>query len=335
MSVVVWPEMAWAHLVSASRPWEPDPCAESPEDMATTKLHADEVDIDGQLVGGLVATQFPQFAELPVEAVASTGTVNAIYRLGDNLCVRLPRSQRWVSDLGKELEWLPELAPRLSLAVPEPVARGEPGAGYPYEWAIYRWLEGNTFATDRVDDQRQVATDLAEFIAELGQIDPTGAPRSGRLPLRQLDDVTRAAIAAAGDSVDTEAVTAAWNHSLRSPVWDRTPVWRHCDLLPPNLLVEDGRLKAIIDFGGAGVGDSAADLIAAWSVLGDEGRSLFRDVVDVEDGTWDRARGFALHQALLIIPYYRVTNPGLVTVATRTVREVLADLGRGATASHP
>lgn len=291
------------------------------------KMHDAEVDIDAGLVGRLVAAQFPQLADLPIREVRSTGTVNAIYRLGDHLCARVPRVREWARDLDKEWHWLPKLAPRLSLSVPEPVGMGRPGSSYPFSWAIYGWIDGQAYADELVDDERQAARDLARFVAELRRIDPVaGAPRGGRRPLRELDAVTRAAIGSARDVIDSDAATAAWEHALQAPAWTGTPVWIHSDLLRPNLLVRDGRLCAVIDFGGVGVGDRATDVIAAWSVFGRAGRGVFRDALEVDDGTWDRARGIALHQAALIIPYYRDTNPGFVAPATRTVEEILADL---------
>jgi aminoglycoside phosphotransferase (APT) family kinase protein len=295
------------------------------ERVAAKKLHDGEVDIDAALVRRLLAAQFPHLCDLRVEEVQSTGTVNAIYRLGDDLYVRMPRIAQWAGDLEKELEWLPKLAPHLSLAVPEPVAQGEPGRGYPFAWGIYSWIRGETFAIDRVDEH-QAAADLARFVAELRRIDPTRAPRSGRAPLQHLDSVTRGAIDELRGVVDTDAVTAAWERCLQAPVWEGSAVWRHGDLLPPNLLVAGGRLTAVIDFGAGGIGDPAADVIAAWSVFGPSGRAVFRNSLDVDDGTWARARGYALHQALLIIPYYPETNPGFVVTATRTVEQVLADM---------
>ena len=289
-------------------------------------MHEDEVDIDAALVRALLDEQFPELASSPIEPVASNGTVNAIFRLGPDLCVRLPRVARWGRDLSKEARWLPQLAPQLSLAVPEPVAVGEPGAGYPFPWAIFRWIDGETYETDRVDDERRAAVDLAQFVTELRRIDITGAPRSGRSPLADLDELTRGAIASLPDSMDRDAITAAWERGRDAPAWDGEAVWRHCDLLPPNLLVAAGRLAAVIDFGGVGVGDSAHDVIAAWSVFGATGRATFRHALDVDDATWERARGVALHQALLIIPYYPDTNPAFVTMAERTVGHVLEDL---------
>lgn len=293
--------------------------------MSENKMHTDEVHIDAVLVRKLVAEQFPRWADLPVRAVRSTATVNAIYGLGDRLYVRLPRVEEWAQDLDKEWRWLPRLAPPVSLRVPEPVGMGHPAGSYPFSWAIYRWIEGQPYSDDLVDDERQAARDLAQFVVELRRIDAVGAPRGGRKPLRELDADTRAAIEASRNVIDSDAATAAWERALQAPAWRGTPVWIHSDLLRPNLLVHGGRLCAVIDFGGVGVGDPAADVIAAWSVFGYTGRRAFRDALTVDDGTWNRARGFALHQAAMIIPYYAETNPEFVTLAKRTVEEVLAD----------
>ena len=288
-------------------------------------MHLDEVEIDAGLVGRLVAAQFPRLADLPIRAVASTGTVNAIYRLGDHLYARLPRVQSWAKDLDKEWHWLPRLAPHLSLQVPVPVAKGRAHSGYPFAWAIYRWIDGQPYADDLVHDERQAAKDLAQFVGQLRGIDPVvGAPRGGRRPLADLDTDTREAIKSGRGLIDSDAATTAWERALEAPAWTGQPVWIHTDLLRPNLLVNGGRLSAVIDFGGIGIGDPAADVIAAWSVFGPSGRATFRSALDVDDGTWSRARGFALHQAAVIIPYYRETNPGFVTLAQRTIEEILA-----------
>ena len=293
--------------------------------MSTQKMHESEVDIDASLVRRLLAEQFPRWSDLPIRAVRSTATVNAIYRLGDHLYARLPRVEEWARDLDKEWRWLPKLAPRLSLRVPEPVGMGHPAGSYPFCWAIYGWIEGQPYSDDLVDDERQAARDLAQFVVELRRIDPVGAPRGGRRPLRELDAVTRAAIESARGIIDGDAATAAWERALQAPAWEGTPVWIHSDLLRPNVLVHGGRIRAVIDFGAVGVGDPAADVIAAWSVFGRRGRKTFRSALDADDGTWNRARGFALHQAVMIIPYYAETNPRFVALAKRTVEEVLAD----------
>jgi aminoglycoside phosphotransferase (APT) family kinase protein len=290
-------------------------------------MHDGELDIDAELVQRLVAGQIPQLAGLPVRPVGSTGTVNAIYRLGDDLCVRLPRVRRWADALVREQLWLPRLAPHLSLRAPKPVSAGRPAAEYPFAWAVYRWLAGQPYADDLVADEREAAADLAQFVLELRGLDPAGAPRAGRRPLRELDADTREAIESAAGVIDSASVLAAWADALDAPAWDGTPTWIHADLLRPNLLVDGGRIGAVIDFGSVGAGDPASDVIAAWSVFGRAGRATYRAALDVDDATWSRARGIALHQAAMIIPYYATTNPGFVTLAKRTVEEILADVG--------
>jgi len=296
------------------------------------RMHEGEVEIDAGLVGRLVASQFPELAGLPVRAVRSTGTVNAVYRLGDRLYARLPRMPHWALDLAKEWHWLPRLAPQLSLQVPEPVGRGRPEGGYPFTWSIYGWIDGEPYADEHVDDERRAAADLARFVAELRGVDPAGAPRGGRRPLRELDGMTREALAAADGVIDAAAAAAAWERALVAPAWDGSPAWIHADLLRPNLLVRGGRIRAVIDFGGVGAGDPATDVIAAWSVFGPAGRNVFRAALGIDEGTWERARGIALHQAAMIIPYYEATNPGFVALARRTVEQVLA--GYSADTSH-
>jgi len=301
------------------------------------KMHDGEADIDAELVRRLLAAQFPRMAGLPVTPFRSTGTVNTIYRLGDHLYARLPRVAQWARDLETESHWLPRLAPGLSLRVPEPVVIGRPGDGYPWSWAIYRWIDGQPYADELIPDERQAARELARFVTGLRRADTAGAPRAGRRPLRQLDADTRAAIEAAGDDIDRDAVLAAWEQALETPAWDgQTPAWIHADLLRPNLLVDGGKLRAVIDWGAAGAGDPAADLIAAWAVFGPDGREAYRDALDHGDGAWDRARGVALHQAVMLIPYYRETNPGMAALGRRTVGQVLADLRpRGGDAAGP
>jgi len=301
------------------------------------KMHDGEAHIDADLVRQLVGAQFPQLAALPVTPFRSTGTVNAIYRLGDQLYARLPRVARYARDLETESRWLPGLAPVLPLRIPEPVARGQPGEGYPWRWAIYGWIDGQPYADQLVDDEREAARDLARFVTGLRLTDTAGAPRAGRRPLRELDAATRAAIESAGDDIERDAVIAAWELALEASAWDGArPAWIHADLLRPNLLVDGGRLRAVIDWGAAGAGDPATDLIAAWAVFGPAGRETYRAALGPGDGAWDRARGIALHQAVMLIPYYRETNPGMAALGRRTVGQVLADLrARGGGAAGP
>lgn len=288
-------------------------------------MHSDEMDIDIALVKWLLADQFPHLAEEPITIVRSTGTVNAIYHLGDDLCVRLPRVPAWAKDIEKEWAWLPKIAPHVSLEIPMPVARGNPVKRYPYPWAVYHWIDGSPYQDALIRDERQTALALASFIREFRSIETVGAPRGGRAPLADLDAVTRTAIRSSNDAIDPAAASEVWARALETPPWEGTPVWIHGDLLRSNLLVRDGCLCAVIDFGGVGVGDPAADVVPAWSVFNQAGRETFRAALDVDRATWERARGYALHQALLIIPYYSKSNPKFVSLAVRTVDEILKD----------
>jgi len=274
------------------------------------KLHEAEVDIDAELVRALVDGR----CEGEIREVCTTGTVNAIYRVGEGHYVRLPRVDD--RDLHKEWEWLPWLAPRLPVRVPVPVHLGEPAHDYPFHWAIYEWIEGEPFH-DRVDEAR-AARVLAAFVTALRALPQDDAPATGRAPLAELDLITR-------DAISDPAVLAAWEQALTAPEWDGEPTWIHCDLLRPNVLVEQGEIAAVIDFGAVGVGDPATDLTAAWAIFGPAGRAAFRDALDVDDGTWARGRGIALHQAAMIIPYYAQSNPEFARLAERTVAEVLTD----------
>lgn len=294
------------------------------------KLHDDEVDINLDLVRHLVAEQFPHLSDLPVSEFNSTGTVNAIYRLGDELCVRLPRVQRWARALERECKWLPLLAPGLTLQVPEPVVKGLPTSEYPFCWAIFGWIEGQTYAPDRIDDERQAAADLAQFVAELRsrELPPIDdeTPFGGRRPLAEQDAATRDWIAQSGDLIDGPAVTAAWQDAIKGPAWDGTYAWIHSDLLPPNLLVKDRRLRAVLDFGATGLGDPATDLNPAWSIFGQAGRTVFRDLVGADEDTWRRGRGIAISQAVGLVPYYVATNPAMSALGQRMLREIQADI---------
>jgi aminoglycoside phosphotransferase (APT) family kinase protein len=300
--------------------------AQASRDGVQRRMHQDEIPIDAALVTRLLIEQFPHLAKHSAILVRSTGTVNAIYRIGLELYVRLPRLEQWAESIANEWAWLPKFAPRLSLKIPRPVALGKPTDYYPCRWAIYRWIEGSEYEDALVNDERQAASDLVDFILELRSVDMEGAPRGGRRPLSDLDSITQSAIDSSSGLIDKEAVSAAWLHSLEAPSWDGTPVWLHGDLLKSNLLVQKGHLYAVLDFGGVGIGDPAADVVPAWSVFNKEGREAIRAGLKVNDGTWRRARGYALHQAIMKIPYYRRTNPQFVTMAIRTVAEVLSEL---------
>ena len=303
--------------------------------MCARKMHADEIDTDPSLVRRLLATQFPAWADLPIERVRSGGTDNAIYRLGADMAVRLPRIEWATAQADKEHLWLPRLAPHLPLAIPVPLAMGMPAEGYPWRWSVCRWLPGENALVERIEDLRQAGIALADFVSALHRIDTTGGPHPGPhnffrgVPLAMRDAYTRAAIAKLDDVLDTDAVSAAWDADLHAPAWNGPPVWIHGDLHPANLLVDHGRLSAVIDFGGLGVGDPACDFMAAWNLFYGESenqsRNVFRAILSIDDASWARARGWALSTALIGLAYYLDTNPIIVDLARHAIDEVLAD----------
>ncbi len=299
--------------------------------MAAGKMHADEVDTDIDLVQRLLAAQFPQWADLPLEALQSCGTDSALYRLGDDKVVRLPRIHAAAEQVDKENQWLPRLAPLLTLPIPAPLAKGTPGEGFPWPWSVYRWIEGETATIERIDDLKQAATEMAQFIAALHGIDPAGGPAPGDhnsfrgVPLATRDAATRTAISSLHGMLDEAALTAAWDAALNASVWNRPPVWIHGDLQPGNLLIQYGRLNAVIDFGCLGVGDPACDLIVAWNLFNAQSRKVLRAALKVDEATWQRGRGWALSVGLIALPYYEHSNPTLAAVSRYAVCEVLAD----------
>ncbi len=266
-----------------------------------------------------------------MEPVFPRGTDNALFRLGDELVIRLPRRELNVEGLEKERAWLPRIAPALPLPIPEPVAEGVAGEGYPFAWSVYRWLDGRAAARESIRDAVGFARDLAQFIRALERIDSTGGPKPGAhnfgrgVPLEHRDRATRSAIAALPDRFDTAALTRAWDESLTAPDWRGNPVWLHGDLDARNLIVDDdGRLSGVIDFGCLGIGDPACDVAAAWKLVDGESRDAFRTELDVDDATWERSRGWALSQAVMILSYYTLeTNAVLVEEAERWLAAVL------------
>ncbi len=290
-------------------------------------MHEDELEIDEALVRRLLAAQFPQWSELPIAPLPAGGTDNAIYRLGEELSVRLPRRGDWVAgSLDKEFEWLPKLAPLLPLRVPAPVARGVAGEGYPHEWSVFRWLDGDD-ATSAPLDLARAAVDLAELLRAMWRIDPAGAPSPGGRggSLQPRDEWVRSGIAALGELIDAAAVTAAWEQALAVPGWDLPPVWVHGDLDARNLLVAGGRVTGVLDWSSMCAGDPACDVKLAWAVLDAETRPVFRELLEIDDATWARARGWAISQAVIALPYYLHTYPVIVEQGWRWLAEALAD----------
>jgi aminoglycoside phosphotransferase (APT) family kinase protein len=297
------------------------------------------------LASRLVAAQFPQWAHLPVTPAELDGWDNTTFRLGEELSVRLPSADRYVAQVDKEHRWLPILAPQLPLPIPEPLARGAPGCGFPRPWSVYRWLAGENATAERVADLERFATDLADFLTALYAIDPAGGPAAGQHnffrggPLSTYDNEVREAASLLSTDIDTDAAAEVWQAALAA-TWRGPPVWLHGDVTAANLLVVDGRLGAVIDFGCSGVGDPACDVTMAWTFFFGDSREAFRDRLGLDDATWARGRGWALWKAQNTLVNALKGKGPQADVATRmfgwrlsarqVIDEVLADHSRSA-----
>lgn len=301
--------------------------------MAAAKMHADERDVDAPLARRLLIAQFPQWADLPLVRVASDGTDNAIYRLGDDMAMRMPRYPSAAAQATKESHWLPRLAPHLPLDVPLPLGLGEPDDVYPWPWSVVRWLPGEPASLVEVD-ALDAALRLARFVGAVQAVDAAGGPEPGEhnfgrgAGLATRDGWVRDALAQLDGMIDVAAARDAWEQALAAPAWERPPVWLHGDLHDGNMLAASGRLTAVIDFGCLGVGDPACDVMPAWTFLPADARPAFRAELGVDEATWERGRGWALSVGLIALPYYRDTNPPLAESARRWIDEVLADRDR-------
>lgn len=277
-----------------------------------------EIATDVALVRDLIRAQFPRWQGLPVREVAHGGTSNALYRLGDSLAVRLPRREWSADDAAHEAQIVPLVAPSLPVAVPEPLELGAPTDRYPYQWSVVRWIDGVMAPVEAVDED--VPFKLAEFVRALQSVDAQGRPwksSRGRVSGIEDDAAVRSCIAQIGGG---PRLVAIWEESLAAPRWERPGRWLHADLHEGNLLFTGGALTGVIDWGSAGVGDPAADLMTAWLYLDSRGRKAFQcELAEFDDADWARARGWALHLAVLALPYYRETNRFLAGIARRAL----------------
>jgi len=252
--------------------------------VSPPRLHADEVDLDDRIMRHLVDTRFPHWADRPLRRLDTTGTDNAIFRLGDDLGIRAPRLERAVQQIHRECRWIAPLAPHLPAVVHEPVAIGDPDPTYPFPFLVFRWIDG---------------TDRATRAAIAALADEPGPP------------------------VDIDRALAVWDGALAAGEWNRPPVWVHGDLLPGNILVADGHLVGVVDWSSGGLGDPAADTMLAWA-LPSAARAAYRDALGVDDATWRRGRGWVIEQAASFIAYYRDTIPDGVALARARLDAVLA-----------
>ena len=299
-------------------------------------MHANEVPIDAALVKRLISSQFPQWQQLMLTPIPYTGTDNAIFRLGEEFVIRLPRIHWAAQQPESENHWLPLLAPHLPLSIPKPLRLGAPQFGYPWNWSVHQWLPGENALTTPVNNPEEAALTLARFVTAMHRFDYTQghAPPSGArgVPLQGRDAETREAMLSLTSLIDVETATSAWEDALAAPPWNGPPVCLHGDFAPGNLLVNQGRLSAVIDFGELAIGDPACDLMVAWNYLNPSTRKIFRDALDMDNAAWRRGRGWALSVALIALPYYLESNPAIVAASRRTISQVLSDFQQPANA---
>ncbi|HEY4269847.1 MAG TPA: aminoglycoside phosphotransferase family protein [Galbitalea sp.] len=275
-----------------------------------------EPEIDTALVARLVAEQFPEWAHLPITPVEHGGWDNRTFHLGDAMSVRLPSADGYVPQVEKEQRWLPVLAPQLPLPIPNPVGLGHPSPTFSRPWSVYGWLGGTAATRADIPDLRGFAATLGRFLVALRGVDATDGPLAGDHSFQRggsldfYDEETRRALETLNGVVDVSAATAVWDAALAT-TWTLAPVWFHGDISDGNLLVQGGRLSAVIDFGTSGVGDPACDLVIAWTFFDEPSRAAFRDAVELDDDTWSRARGWAIWKALIVAAGFAGTNsPG-------------------------
>ena len=290
----------------------------------------DEIVIGVPLVRRLIDAQFPQWAHLPIKPVKFGGWDNRTFHLGPEMTVRLPSSPAYQLQVEKEQRWLPKLAPQLPLPIPVPLAKDEPTAEYPLPWSIYRWIEGDTALNSRIDDMVQFATDLAAFLNALQNVDAADGPGWGAHnfhrggPVSHYDDQTRSALEALKGRIETSTAREVWETALASE-WQRPPVWFHGDIATGNLLVRDGSLSAVIDFGTSGTGDPACDLAIAWVSLAGDAREAFRAALPLDKGTWARGQAWTLWKALIVAAEMPGTDKREAERSRQVIDEVLAD----------
>ena len=293
------------------------------------KMHVDEIEVTDTTVRDLVSSQFPRWSERSLIRLPDSGTDSAIYRLGDDLGIRLPRIHWAVEQVDKEWHWLQRLASSLPISIPVPIGKGEPGEGYPYPWLVYPWVEGESLDRAPVDDWGLVAARVGSFVLALEALSPpAGAPRPRRRggPLAAVDREARWAISNLDGLFDVDRAIDVWQAAIDVGPWTGDPVWVHGDLLPGNVVVRDHRLAGVIDWSGLGVGDPACDAMFAWS-LPPRARSVYREVLGFDEATWARARGWVVEQTAMYIPYYEKTLPDGVEEAKRRLQAALDDPG--------
>ncbi len=297
--------------------------------MLANQPNAEHLPVSVSLAKALVTSQFPKWSKLEICPIPSSGTDNTIFRLGENMCLRLPKTMHTEKNLKKEHAWLPKLTP-LSLQTPKPLAIGTPEKGYPCSWCIYSWIDGNTVVANYLSDDHRAAKDIGKFINSLQLVDTEGGPKSGPhnnyrgVPLIDRNQLTREAIQKLNAEFETNALNNLWDAALDVPTWANAPVWLHGDIHSGNMLTQNGRLNAMIDFGLSGVGDPACDLMVGWTQFHPEARNTFHKFIKADDDTWERGKGWALSWAVIALAHYNRSNSFLASMSRNTINQLVS-----------
>ncbi|MGE7852216.1 aminoglycoside phosphotransferase family protein [Bacillus paramycoides] len=286
--------------------------------------------INVSLVEKLIQEQFPEWEHLEIKPVKFSGHDNRTFHLGKQMSVRLPSDAAYVPQVEKENKWLPILSKEITLPISSPIAKGNPSAEYPWPWSINKWIEGETVTKENVHNLNEFATDLGSFLVELQSIDASNGPKAGAHNFYRgglisvYDEEARVAIENNKDVFDETLLKHLWDLALRS-TWERTSVWVHGDIATGNLLIKDGKLCAVIDFGILGVGDPACDAAMAWTFFDKNSRNVFKEVLCMDEETWNRARGWALWKALITYDANRDSNEKVAEETYRVIQVIVDD----------
>ncbi|MGB0934552.1 MAG: aminoglycoside phosphotransferase family protein [Alphaproteobacteria bacterium] len=294
--------------------------------MPVETLHKNETKLSIEIIRELLNDQFPDWADLSIKPLSHQGTDNVMLKLGNDKIIRLPRTQRSEASLIKECLWLPIIGDRLSIQIPHIIGNGQPSKEYPYQWAIVNFLQGSSPSDNNPLDLAQAAIDLSRVRKELQSVDTTDAPLCSRkYPSIIHDAETSPLIPALSDTFDSAQITKLWEAALDLAPWQGNPVWLHGDIHTGNLLVQDGAITGIIDFGMSGIGDPACDLMVAWTLFTKDTRQIFHDAVAPDQATWNRAKAYALHFGIMAYSYYKDRDPFVANIAKNTLGEVIND----------
>lgn len=289
-------------------------------------MHVDEVDINPELIKALLLEQFPEFTNHPLQKMHPEGTDNVLYRLGNDKLIRLPRTKSSSLNIEKELTWLPRLGPKLPISIPKILCKGLSNKNYPFPWLICEWLDGINPDQEDMVGKLKVAADLATFVNAMQQIPAKSGPNCRRgQPLNTCDKQVLQSIPLLNKLYDTSLLKKLWESAINVPHWKKEPVWIHGDLHAGNLIVKDRILVGIVDWGLAGVGDPACDMMVAWTLLNQQSRKIFHSIIQPDDDSWARGRGWALFLGIVGYPYYRNKNPIFARIAKRALDQVIAD----------